>query len=612
MTTSISSPFHRGEQEIQSRLGVREQIENVGQRFIRDHLPAEHRHFYEQLPMLIVGSIDDSGRPWASAIVGRPGFLQSPDARTLDIHARPSFGDPLNDNLAQGADLGFLGIDYADRRRNRMNGRVMQLGEDYFKVGVGQSFGNCPQYIQARDYELLPTVDHIGDTLPLHRMQSFDERAQEIISTADHFFIATHLSDDSDSVVLGTDVSHRGGKPGFVRIDDDKTLTFPDFSGNYHFNTLGNILLNPRAGLLFIDFEKGDLLYLTCKAEIIWDSEESHAFAGAERLVRFSLDEAVLVEEAMPIRWGFRDYSPSLHQTGSWEEVTAKIKETRAGNVYRSYTVTRIEPESEVITSFYLEPEDGSRIACHSAGQFLPIEIHPPGSTEPIRRTYTISNAPNGEFYRLSIKKEPAALAHLPPGVASGFFHDRVEEGSTIRALTPRGKFILDETSTRPVVLISGGVGLTPMISMLEQLAEGSGGCGCDRPVWFIHAAVNSKVHAFDRQVRALAADYPCLNIHVRYSRPLEDDVEGDHYDSKGHIDIDLIKALLPLDDYEFYMCGPNPFMESVYEALKDLSVADERIHYEFFGAGATLGKGKPVALTGDLAERQPIPVRFK
>ncbi len=564
--------------------------------------------------MLIVGSIDGSGRPWASVVVGRPGFLKSADPRTLEIHARPSFGDPLNESLVNGAQLGILGIDHAARRRNRMNGQVSSLGEGYLRLDVGQSFGNCPQYIQARDYEFLPAVDHIGEPRPVHRMRSFDERVRTIISLADSFYIATHLAGDPGDVASGTDVSHRGGKPGFVRIDDDKTLTFPDFSGNYHFNTMGNILLNPRAGLLFIDFEKGDLVYLTCKAEIIWDSEERRAFTGAERLVRFTLDEAILVENAMPIRWDFVSYSPSLDQTGSWEEVEAKVAETRAGNVYRNYTVTRVEPESEVITSFYLEPEDGARIACHSAGQFLPIEIQPPGATEPVRRTYTISNSPNGAFYRLSIKKEPAALAHLPPGIASGYFHDHVREGDTIRAMTPRGKFVLDEFSTRPVVLISGGVGLTPMISMLEQLAEGSGGCGCDRPVWFIHGASNSKVHAFNRQVRALAADYPFLNVHVRYSRPVQGDVEGKHYDSIGHVDVDLLKALLPFDDYEFYMCGPPSFLESIYAGLKELNVPDDRIHYEFFGAGATLLKEQhdvPVVLSEVLAERASIPVRF-
>ncbi len=614
MTSTAPSPFHRGEQEIQSRLGVREQIENVGLRFIRDYMPDEHRQFHAQLPMLLVGSIDKAGRPWASVLVGRPGFMNSPDPHTFEIHSRPFFGDPLNENLAHGVQLGMLGIEFSTRRRNRLNGEVSSMDEGYFKISVVQSFGNCPQYIQARDFEFLPAIEHIGDPRPVRTIDKFDQRVREIISQADQFYIATHLSENPDDVTNGADVSHRGGKPGFVRIDDDKTLTFPDFSGNYHFNTMGNILLNPRAGLLFIDFEKGDLLYLTCRAEIIWDSEECRAFAGAERLVRFSLDEGILVEGAMPIRWNFLDYSPSLDQTGSWDEVKTKINELERGNIYCNYTVTKVEIESEVITSFYLEPEDGSGVACHNAGQFLPIEIQPPGATEPIRRTYTISNAPNSTYYRLSIKKEPAAQADLPPGVASNYFHDHVVAGSTIRAMAPRGKFTLDESSTRPVVLLSGGVGVTPMISMLEQLADNSGGCGCTRQVWFIHGAINSEYHAFDRYVRTLATDYSCLNVHVRYSQPSDDDVEGKNFDSTGRVDIGLIKSLLPFDDYEFYMCGPPAFLESLYEGLKDLNVADNRIHYEFFGPGATLLREQPgqtIGLAEDLQDREPVLVRF-
>jgi len=566
-TKMPQSPFHRGEREIQSRYSVREQIEGIGQRFIRDYMPDEHRQFYAQLPFLLIGSVDRSGRPWASVLVGRPGFAHSPDPKTLEIKARPIFGDPLGENLAEGAQLGILGIEYQARRRNRMTGEVTATSEAGMAITIRQAFGNCPQYIQARSYEFLPEVDSIGETRPRQPVASLDGRVREIIARADHFYIATHHSEDPGNASHGADVSHRGGKPGFVRLDDSRSLTFPDFSGNYHFNTIGNIAVNPRAGLLFIDFETGDLLYLTGSAKTIWDSEDRHAFVGAERLVSFTLDEGVLVENAIPIRWNFLEYSPSLEKTGSWAEVAEKHAARKAGNAYRNYRVVRVEPESEIITSFYLEPEDGERIACHKAGQFLPIEIQPPGEESPIQRTYTISNAPNGSFYRLSIKKESAPRPDLPPGVSSSYFHDHVMPGTTIRAMSPRGKFSLDESSTRPIVLISGGVGITPMISMLEQLANESDGCGCGRQVWFVHGALNSNVQAFGKYLRSCAADWPCLNVHIRYSDPSGDDVEGEDYDSTGYVDIELLKSLLPFDDYEFYLCGPPPFMESMYES---------------------------------------------
>jgi ferredoxin-NADP reductase len=368
------------------------------------------------------------------------------------------------------------------------------------------------------------------------------------------------------------------------------------------------------AGLLFIDFDKGDLLYLTCTAEIIWDSEETTAFSGADRLVRLTLDEGILVEKAMPIRWDFRDYSPSLEQTGSWGEVAKTLSKQADANIYREFRVTRVENESANIRSFYLEPEDGLPIICHQAGQFLPIEIEPPAADGPVRRTYTISNAPNGKYYRLSIKREGSAQRGLPPGVSSNYFHDHIDVGNTVRALTPRGKFSLDQSSNRPVVLLSAGVGITPMISMLEQLLKNSEGCGCSRPIWFIHGATNGNAQAFRPWLSKLSTKYSCLNLHVRYSRPSEDDIEGEGQDSNGHVDIDLVKSLLPFDDHEFYLCGPGPFLESLYAGLKDLNIADDRIHYEFFGPGSPLSReqaGETEGFASDQAGRSPVSVQF-
>jgi predicted pyridoxine 5'-phosphate oxidase superfamily flavin-nucleotide-binding protein len=296
--STTSSPFHQGEREIQERLGVREQLEEIGTRFIRGYMPGEHRAFYAQLPFLLIGSVDNRGRPWASVLVGRPGFISSTTPNRLKINTRLIDGDPLKDGLSSGKQVGLLGIEYESRRRNRMNGKIAAIDDGAFEIEIDQAFGNCPQYIQSRALELLPGIDTIGETRPTKAMVQLDARASQIISRADNFYIATHYSDGSGDSSHGTDVSHRGGKPGFVLIENDRTITFPDYSGNNHFNTIGNLMMNPLAGLLFIDFESGDLLYLTCKAEVIWDSEELHAFDGAERLVRFTVDEGMLVKNA--------------------------------------------------------------------------------------------------------------------------------------------------------------------------------------------------------------------------------------------------------------------------------------------------------------------------
>lgn len=310
------SPFHQGERAIQERLGGLERMDSFGRRVIREFLPEQHRQFYAQLPYFLVGTVDEEGNPWASILVGEPGFISTPSDRTLHIAAHPLYGDPLGDTLAVGLDIGFLGIELHTRRRNRINGVVSAMTSDGFEVQVGQTFGNCPKYIQARQFDLQsfdPT-----EAKPIHPVTNLGEAERAMIAAADTFFIATAYLEESAGAAKGVDVSHRGGKVGFVRIDGD-TLTVPDFAGNCHFNTFGNIEVNPRAGLLFIDFETRNLLYLTGRAEVIWDGDpEITRYEGAERLFTFHAEGGKRVEGSLPLRWSAPEFSPFLQQTGSW------------------------------------------------------------------------------------------------------------------------------------------------------------------------------------------------------------------------------------------------------------------------------------------------------
>jgi uncharacterized protein len=314
--TRTESPFHAGELAIQARLGVQEQMDKQGRRVIREFLPDQHRQFFAQLPYVIVGTVDAAGSPWASILVGNPGFLSTPDDRTLHIVAKPLFGDPLATTLANGIDIGLLGIELSTRRRNRLNGIVTETGSDSFEVQVRQCFGNCPQYIQVRRSKL---AEFDRSTLkPIHSIVQFGESERSMITTSDTFFIATAYQAESAGSASGVDVSHRGGKPGFVRIDDDHTLTIPDFAGNNHFNTFGNLELNPRAGLVLVDFDRGDLMYLTGTAEIVWEGTETLAYEGAERLLRFRLEQGYRVQGNLPLRWSVPAFSPFLDRMGSW------------------------------------------------------------------------------------------------------------------------------------------------------------------------------------------------------------------------------------------------------------------------------------------------------
>jgi predicted pyridoxine 5'-phosphate oxidase superfamily flavin-nucleotide-binding protein len=323
------SPFHAGEQALQTRAGVRDRMAQIGRKVIRDFMPDQHRALFAELPFLAVGGLDGRRRPWASVLVGTPGFMSSPDPRTLRIAARPGDGDPIGAGLVAGAPVGLLGIQLETRRRNRMNGTVVEAGEGGIVVRVDQSFGNCPQYIQARTPVFAAEP---ASVIAPRRVQVegpiLSAGARALASRADTFFIATASpAARGGDPVEGVDVSHRGGKPGFVRVGEDggrTVLTSPDFRGNSFFNTFGNLALNPRAGVVFVDFATGDSLSLTGEAEVVWDGPELEVFVGAQRLLRFGVSEGVWIENAVPLRWSAPEPAPQLAATGSWEDASAR------------------------------------------------------------------------------------------------------------------------------------------------------------------------------------------------------------------------------------------------------------------------------------------------
>lgn len=293
--------WHEGETFLQEKAGVAERMAEVGPRVVRDAMPDQHRDFYARLPVIVIGSVDPSGDALASVLEGRPGFMSSPSPTALDIAARLNPRDPAAAGLADGAPVGLLGIEMHTRRRNRMNG-VVSATPTGFRVDVDQSFGNCPRYIQPRDvaYARDPGQPFAGT---VEALPALDAAARATIEGADTFFVASY-ADRGDRRQV--DVSHRGGKAGFVRVAEDGTLTIPDYGGNLFFSTLGNILLNGKAGLVFIDFERGDLLQMTGDAAVILDSPEIAAFQGAERLWTFRARRVVRRPAALALRWRFR------------------------------------------------------------------------------------------------------------------------------------------------------------------------------------------------------------------------------------------------------------------------------------------------------------------
>ena len=299
--------FHADELTAQARAGV-----NTRSGGIRNFMLDQHRTFFASLPYLFVATTDAEGGPLATLLEGDPGFVHSPDPVTLRVRALPRPDDPAADTLRIGDDVGILGIELPTRRRNRANGVIAELDASGFTVSVRQSFGNCPQYIQRRDMSRTNVAPA--------RMRAFerleDNDALALIARADTFFVASRSRADAGTAG-GADISHRGGRPGFVRVRGD-TLSIPDFRGNRFFNTLGNLIGEPRASLLFVDFESGDVLQLQGLVTIDWDASLAKEYQGAERVWHFSVRRGWYRMHAAALRGTLVEYAPTTLRTGTW------------------------------------------------------------------------------------------------------------------------------------------------------------------------------------------------------------------------------------------------------------------------------------------------------
>lgn len=245
---------------------------------------------------------------------------------------------------------------------------------------------------------------------------------------------------------------------------------------------------------------------------------------------------------------------------------------------YKSFSVVRKVKESDVITSFYLQPQDGAAVSSFMPGQYISVRVSIPGKEYTHIRQYSLSDAPNREYYRITVKRE--ADDQKPEGTVSNYLHDYVNEGDSIEVSAPAGEFVLDMENEKPLVLISGGVGITPLMSMLKTAAEKQP----NREITFIHAARNGRYHALREEAAAVSA-----NIFVCYENPAEEDRTLQNFDKEGYITAEWLQEVIADKDADYYMCGPVSFMKAIYKALKEIGVKEEAIHYEFFGPNMKL-----------------------
>lgn len=293
--------YHEGERAVQRRAGLA--VDDWGSARVGAVIPPVAAEFLGRQRMVMIGAATDEGAVWASVLTGPPGFITTTDDHTVVAAQLP--GDPLTGLFDTERDVGLLAIDPARRRRMRINGRA-RATDGRLVVRTEQVYSNCPKYIQTRT----PIEDAPATAGAARRTQELTTDQRRWIAAADTFFITTHVAG------LGVDTSHRGGNPGFVTVTAQR-LSWPDYTGNSMYMTLGNLEVDPRCGLLFLDWEHGHTLQLTGRARTDWDPLRAATTPGAQRMVDFEVEQVVQIDTAIPLRWSFDQYSrfnPSSHR----------------------------------------------------------------------------------------------------------------------------------------------------------------------------------------------------------------------------------------------------------------------------------------------------------
>ncbi len=541
------TPFHQGELAVQKRA----QESDIAQRnggVIRDQIPSGAIPFIKQQNMLLVSSLDEQGNVWISVLMGKAGFISASNTTSLlldtgNIIKQP--GDPLWKNIKTNPEVGVLAIEFSTRRRFRVNGSIRNIDDRYFSIAVAQAYPNCPKFIQRRNLNIPDTLIKQKLPQPLTGSSLTFEHI-ELIKNADTLFVGSAKYTETET---SCDASHRGGFSGFVDIIDGKRLRIPDYQGNSMFNTLGNIQAYPKAGLLFIDFERGRLLQLSGSANILWEQPDpGNKTGGTQRF--WELDVEAWQQSQLPseLYWGFVDYSP--HNPREITPETPLIENLRL-------KVSRVEQKSAAIKLYRLMADDGGILPPFEAGAHLPIEITLPNGQK-IQRHYSIlSSQHDNRYYEIAVQREDEGRG------GSKYIHQQFTTNTLINAKLPRNEFPLSPVG-KHTILIAGGIGITPILSMLRVLVE-------SHASFEIHYAARTQADlAFSKEVIALAGE----KAHLYFSKG----------NNAKRLDLERIMKRRDSDTHIF-LCGPVRMIEAVRELGDRLNYDASQIHFESFGA---------------------------
>ena len=540
---ATTSPFHAGELAVQARAGVAHSARMNGAA-LRSQIPAGAVPFLAQQPMVIVASISQDDSVWASVLLGNPGFLQAEGVQGVSFDVNPPRSapdDPLWRNLQDNSHIGLLVIELGSRRRLRVNGRARTTAAGRVSIDVESAYPNCPKYIQRRQFKLPVQAESEGPIASRHgSLLTADHR--DWILRADTLFVA------SAHPGQGADASHRGGRPGFVQIPHPQTLRIPDYPGNNMFNTLGNFENYPHAGLAFVDFEQGRLLQLTGRPVIRWDiSDPDGRSGGSGRFWDFEVEAWRESALALRLEWEFLDYStflpPQKHAAG---DLVLQVAE--------------IHQETDRIKRFRLRAFDDAALPAFAPGAHLPVTLEIE-TGERVQRHYSILSAPDERGYY-----DIAVLYKTRGRGGSRHLHESIRAGDQLMSGQPRNEFPLADMAEHSI-LIAGGIGITPILSLLRSLQERGQSCELH------YSARRRSGLAFRKEIEDLVGD------RARFYTSQEPD--------GGRIDLEAILER-PNEGVHVYVCGPRRLIGAVRDVAADNGWPTEQIHFENFGAAPT------------------------
>ena len=570
-----TGPWHAGELALQRVVGVEQQMAEIGSKVMRPFLTPQLQHFFPQLPFVAAAAVDSDGWPWVSLLEGTPGFVHAPDEGRLELAVTPSEDDPLTQLLNSGANVGLLGIELHTRRRNRVNG-VLRGSNGQWQLEVAYAFGNCPQYIH--DWSAMKSAEPQPGPVLAMRDATLSQLPAPVLAHIERAltaFVGSYAHTDQGVQV---DASHRGGQAGFIRcLGDD--LMLPDFAGNRFFNTLGNVLASGRAGLVIPDFVSGDVLHLSGEARLVDEETAGARYPGAERY--WCLTPRHIVWRPGAMRWRSHASAVAVEAApyGPWQAL--------APSTLQRVQVVDVVQETREIRSFYLTSSQQDKVlAPFKAGQFITLRV-PRLDSSPLVRSYTLSGDSRQTGYRISIKAD---------GEGSRYLHSALQVGTELAISMPTGSFTaVGKAADRTHwVLLGGGIGITPLLSLAFELTGAGRG-----PVTLIQSVRTIAEAPFSEELLDLERQGLRLRRHVTGAATAPKEWMA------GRVSLAQVMSEQVLAEVQLYLCGPAAFVERYHQEALELGLSSKQIHTEAFGPSALAQ-----SFTAPVAE-QPVEISF-